>query len=101
WMAMQGKPDPRRPPPFEARYLLPVINPMVFGGPFGPNQEEPLEFTEMCSDYAGALTLALAVAGAAAWRGRIPALLRRALVARLAALRVWPFFDLLSVLPLF
>lgn len=57
WMAMHGKPDPRRPPPFEARYLLPVIDPMVFGGPFGPNQEEPLEFTEMCSDYAGALTL--------------------------------------------
>ena len=100
WAAMAGKPDPERPPRFAARYLMPVIDPMVFGGPFGPHHEGPLDFTEMCSDYAGVLTLALAVAGAIVWRGRILALLAGGLGALLAALRVWPFFDLLSALPI-
>jgi hypothetical protein len=99
WAAMAGEPDPERPPRFAARSLAPVIDPMVFGGPFRPSSEESLDFTEMCSEYAGALTLALAVAGAIVWRGRILILLAAGIGALLAALRAWPLFDLLSAIP--
>jgi hypothetical protein len=100
WDALDGGPDPFVPPPFEARFLLPVFDPLVFGGPFGPTLRGPLDYVEMCSGYAGVLTLALAVAGAIAWRGRILAVLLGGLGALLAALRVWPLFQLLSAVPL-
>jgi hypothetical protein len=100
WDALDGGPDPFVPPPFEARYLLPVIDPLVFGGPSGPTLRGPLDYVEMCSGYAGVLTLALAVAGAAVWRGRILAILAGGLGALLASLRIWPLFQLLSAPPL-
>jgi hypothetical protein len=100
WDALDGGADPFVPPPFEARYLLPAIDPLAFGGPFGPTLRGPLDFVEMCSGYAGVLTLALAAAGAVAWGGRILAILLGGLAALLAALRVWPLFQLLSAVPI-
>jgi hypothetical protein len=100
WDALEGGPDPFVPPAFAARYLLPVLDPLAFGGPFAPTLRGPLDYVEMCSGYAGVLTLALAVAGAVAWRGRILAVLLGGLGALLAALRVWPLFQLLSAVPL-
>ena len=100
WDALEGGPDPFVPPPFAARYLEALIDPFAFGGPFAPTLRGPLDFVEMCSGYAGAITLALALAGAAAWGGRILALVAAGLAALLAAMRVWPLFQLLSAAPL-
>jgi len=100
WDALEGGPDPFVPPAFEARYLLPTLDPLAFGGPFAPTLRGPLDYVEMCSGYAGILTLVLAVAGALAWRGRILAILMGGFGALLAALRVWPLFQLLSAVPL-
>jgi len=100
WDALEGGPDPFVPPPFAARYLAALVDPLAFGGPFAPTLRGPLDFVEMCSGYAGAITLALALAGAAAWGGRILALLAAGLAALLAAMRVWPLFQLLSAAPL-
>jgi hypothetical protein len=100
WDALEGGPDPFVPPPFAARYLAALVDPFAFGGPFAPTLRGPLDFVEMCSGYAGAITLALALAGAAAWGGRILALVAAGLAALLAAMRVWPLFQLLSAAPL-
>jgi len=100
WDALEGGPDPFVPPPFAARYLEALVDPLAFGGPFAPTLRGPLDFVELCSGYAGALTLALALAGAAAWGGRILALVAAGLAALLAAMRVWPLFELLSAAPL-
>lgn len=100
WDALEGGPDPFVPPPFAARYLEALVDPFAFGGPFASTLRGPLDFVEMCSGYAGAITLALALAGAAAWGGRILALVAAGLAALLAAMRVWPLFQLLSAAPL-
>jgi Bacterial membrane protein YfhO len=100
WDALEGGPDPFVPPPFAGRYLAALVDPFAFGGPFAPTLRGPLDFVEMCSGYAGAITLALALAGAAAWGGRILALIAAGLAALLAAMRVWPLFQLLSAAPL-
>jgi len=100
WAAMEGRPDPNSPPPFCASSLLPLIEPLHFGWPRDGNWSGPVNFSEVSAGYAGALALALALAGALLFRGRLLFLLAGGLVALAPALRLWPFFDLLSTLPL-
>jgi hypothetical protein len=92
--------DDLQPPPFEAGMLKPVVSPLVFGDPVAHTWSGPrTNFYELCSDYAGAVTLALALAGAAALGGRIAALVGGGAAALLAALHIAPFFDAVRLLP--
>src|SRR5262249_26472556 len=88
-----------QPPPFEPRFLLPLVDPLAFGSPRDGTWNGPGNFNELCSDYAGLLTLAAALAGAAALRGRVLALAGGGAAALLAALHLPPFFALLHALP--
>ncbi|HEX3556582.1 MAG TPA: hypothetical protein VIA62_25445 [Thermoanaerobaculia bacterium] len=97
---VRRSPDAMQPPAFEARFVLPVLDPLAFGSPRDGNWRGPWNFNELCSDYAGLLALAVAVAGAAAFRGRIAAILLGGLAALLAALRISPFHDLIHAVPL-
>ena len=54
--------------------LLPLVQPLAFGSPRDGDWHGPRNLNELCSHYAGLLTLALALAGAALWRGRILAI---------------------------
>ena len=97
--ALARSPENFQPPPFAPLLLLPVLAPLAFGSP--PDGEYTLEksYNELCTDYAGLLVLALAVAGALALRGRPLLLLAAGAAALLVALRVPPFFDLMLRLP--
>ncbi len=97
---VRNAPDAMQPPPFAARMALPVFAPLAFGSPRDGNWRGPWNFNELCSDYAGLLALAVAVAGAAVFRGRIAAILLGGLAALLAALRISPFYDLVHAVPL-
>jgi hypothetical protein len=88
-----------QPPPLEARFLLPLFEPLAMGSPADGTYESAWSFNEICSDYAGLLVLALAVAAGAVLRGRPLLVLVGGLAALLAALRVPPFFDLMLRLP--
>ncbi|HVT61005.1 MAG TPA: YfhO family protein [Thermoanaerobaculia bacterium] len=91
-----------QPVPFEARYLAPLVSPNVFGSSLDRmwTASRRTNFNELCSDYAGLLTLALALAGALTLGGRVAALVAGGALALLAALRVSPFFEAVSLLPL-
>src|SRR5947199_3584265 len=97
--ALARSPENFQPPPFAPLLLLPVPAPLAFGSP--PDGEYTLEksYNDPCTDYAGLLVLALAVAGALALRGRPLLLLAAGAAALLVALRVPPFFDLMLRLP--
>lgn len=97
----QVKQFPRmvQPPRFESRLFLPVIDPLVFGSARDYNWNGPRNFNETCSTWAGLVTLAMAVAGAVVFRGRIAAILLGGLLALLASLKIQPLFDLVEALP--
>ncbi|MBW8877933.1 MAG: YfhO family protein [Acidobacteria bacterium] len=97
---VRRSPDAMQPPPFEARMALPALDPLAFGSPRDGNWNGPWNFNELCSDYAGLLALAVAVAGALAFRGRIAGILLGGLIALLAALRISPIHDLIRAVPL-
>ncbi len=87
------------PPPFSAAALVPLVEPLAFGSPRDGDWHGWKNLNEACSHYAGLLTLALAVAGAAIWRGRILALVAGGAVALAVALDVEPMFTLFNALP--
>ena len=89
-----------QPPRFKPYFLLPVIDPLALGSPRDGNYTGTSNFNEMCSVWAGLLALAAAAAGAVAFRGRIAAIFLCGLLALLAALRVFPFYEAVRVLPL-
>ncbi|MBW8877932.1 MAG: YfhO family protein [Acidobacteria bacterium] len=91
--------DRMQPPPFTALNALPLIDPLVFGSPRDRNWGGAANFNETGSGYAGLVALAAALAGAIVFRGRIAAILFGGLVALLAALRIFPFYDLIHALP--
>ena len=97
--ALERSPENFQPPPFEPRFLLPVIAPLAMGSPPDGNYSLRWSFNEICSEYAGLLALALALAGALALRGRPLLLLLGGAVALLVALRLPPLFDLMLRLP--
>jgi|HubBroStandDraft_3_1064219.scaffolds.fasta_scaffold00245_3 hypothetical protein len=90
-----------RPPAFEAGLLAPLVEPFYFGSPRDDNWQGPSNFSEVCSEYVGLVTLALALAGGLVFGGVIRVLLLGGSVALLIALGVHPFFDLVTFLPLF
>jgi hypothetical protein len=97
--AATANPERVAPPPFESRFLLPLLDPLVFGSPRDHDWAGPENFNEMCSAYAGLAALALALAGAWAGRGRALAVLGGGLAALLASLRVPPFYAAVQALP--
>ncbi|HXO18419.1 MAG TPA: YfhO family protein [Thermoanaerobaculia bacterium] len=88
-----------QPPPFAARFLLPAWAPLALGSPPDGTYTSEWSFNEICTQYAGLLVLALAVAGALTLRGRPLLLVAGGAAALLTALRVPPFFELLLRLP--
>ena len=90
-----------QPPPFEAQMLAPFVDPFRFGSPRDDNWDGPQNFATTASGYVGLATLALALAGALVFRGRILAVLAGGMGALLIALRVPPLFYLWTALPLF
>jgi hypothetical protein len=90
-----------QPPPFEPRFLRPLVEPLAFGSPRDGTWSGPLNFNELCSGYAGLLALALAAAAALALRGRALAVLACGAAALAAALGVPPALRLLTALPPF
>ncbi|HYL05728.1 MAG TPA: hypothetical protein VE075_06795 [Thermoanaerobaculia bacterium] len=97
--ALQHSPENFQPPPFEARFLLPVFAPLAMGSPPDGTYGSKWSFNEICSEYAGLLALALALAGAVALRGRPLLLLLGGMAALLVALRLPPLFELALRLP--
>jgi hypothetical protein len=97
--ALERSPQNFQPPPFEARYLLALVEPLAMGSPPDGNYSLKWSFNEICTGYAGLLVLALAVAGALVLRGRLLLLLAAGLAALLVALRLPPLFDLVLRLP--
>jgi len=97
---VRRSPDAMQPPPFEARMALPLLDPLAFGSPRDGNWSGPWNFNELCSGYAGLVALAVALAGAAVFRGRIAVILLGGLVALLASLRISPVHDLIHAIPL-
>jgi hypothetical protein len=97
--ALERSPENFQPPPFEARFLLPIFAPLALGSPADGNYGSRWSFNEIGSEYAGLLPLALALAGAVALRGRPLALVLGGLGALLVALRLPPLFDLMLRLP--
>jgi hypothetical protein len=118
------RPDEVQVVRFTPRYLAQIVSPLVFGSPRDGHWSGPpgTNYNELCSDYAGLVTLALALAGglagALALAGgrrrpertaalgelrpfRLPAALAAGgLLALLAALRISPFYDAVRLLPL-
>ncbi|HXO22376.1 MAG TPA: YfhO family protein [Thermoanaerobaculia bacterium] len=88
-----------QPPFFEGRFLLPLVDPLVFGSPRDGNWSGPSNFNEMCTLYAGLSALALAFAGALLHRGRALLILAGGAAALMASLRLPPLFGLLMALP--
>jgi hypothetical protein len=88
-----------QPPPLEARFLLPLFAPLALGSPADGTYSAKWSFNEICTDYAGLLVLALAVAAAIVLRGRPLLLVLGGLAALLVALRAPPLFDLVLRLP--
>lgn len=105
WQVVERLPDSVDPPPFRAAFLLLPVQPLLYGSPRDDNWAEdgPANFNELCSGYAGLLTLAVAVAGAfaasAGERRRRLLLLAGGLFALLASMGVEPFFWLVDSLP--
>jgi hypothetical protein len=97
--ALERSPENFQPPPFEARFLLPIFAPLAMGSPPDGDYSLKWSFNEIASDYAGLLPLALALAGAIALRGRPLLLVVGGLGALLVALRLPPLFDLMLRLP--
>lgn len=97
--ALERSPENFQPPPFEPRFLLPVLAPLAMGSPPDGTYTLKWSFNEICSEYAGLLALALALAGALALRGRPLLVMLGGTAALLVALRLPPLFDLMLRLP--
>jgi hypothetical protein len=97
--ALARSPENFQPPPFEARFLLPLVAPLAFGSPPDGSYDLRWSYNEMCTGYAGLLVLALAAAGALALRGRPALVVLAGTAALLIALRVSPLFDLMLRIP--
>jgi membrane protein YfhO len=97
--ALERSPENFQPPPFAPRFLLPVLAPLAMGSPPDGNYSLKWSFNEICSEYAGLLALALALAGALALRGRPLLVMLGGTAALLVALRLPPLFDLMLRLP--
>jgi hypothetical protein len=88
-----------QPPPLEAAFLLPLFSPEAVGSPPDGTYKLKWSFNEIGTDYAGLLALALALAGALLFRGRILVAVLGGLAALAVALRISPLFDLLLRAP--
>ncbi|MES1241100.1 MAG: YfhO family protein [Acidobacteriota bacterium] len=99
WVAVHRVPDLYQTPRFRPTFLLPLIDPLVFGSTRDANWDGFSNFNEICSGYAGAVTLALAIAGALVLRGRPARLMLGGLAALLIALRLPPLFQVISLVP--
>jgi hypothetical protein len=99
WVAVHRMPQLYQSPPFQPAFLLPLVDPLVFGSSRDGNWQGFSNYNEMCSGYAGLLALALALAGAAVLRGRPARLLAGGLAALLVALRLPPLFEVVAGLP--
>lgn len=99
WVAIHRVPDLYQTPRFRPAFLLPLVDPLVFGSTRDNNWTGFSNYNEICSGYAGALTLALALAGALVVRGRPARLMLGGLAALLIALRLPPLFQVVSVIP--
>lgn len=104
WQVVERVPAAVDPPPFRPAFLLLPVQPLLYGSPRDWNWDGPANFNELCSGYAGVLTLAVALAGAfvplaAGERRRRLLLLAGALFALLASMGVNPFFWLVDSLP--
>jgi hypothetical protein len=97
--ALQRSPENFQPPPFTARFLLPAFAPLAMGSPPDGTYGGKWSFNEICSEYAGLLALAVALAGALALRGRPLLLLLGGAAALLVALRLPPLFEIVLRLP--
>lgn len=99
WAVVQRSPDLVQTPPFRVAFLLPLVDPLVFGSTRDGNWDGFANYNEICSAYAGAVALALALAGALALRGRVAWVMLGGLAALLVALRLPPLFEVVSAIP--
>ena len=99
WAVVQRSPDLVQTPPFQPAFLLPLVDPLVFGSTRDGNWDGFANYNEICSAYAGAVALALALAGALALRGRVAWVMLGGLAALLIALRLPPLFEMVSAIP--
>lgn len=99
WAVVNRSPDLVQTPPFRPAFLLPLVDPLVFGSTRDGNWDGFANYNEICSAYAGAVALALAIAGALALRGRVAWLMAGGLAALLIALRLPPLFEVVSAIP--
>lgn len=99
WAVVHRSPDLIQTPPFRPAFLLPLVDPLVFGSTRDGNWDGFANYNEICSGYAGAVALALALAGALALRGRVAWLMAGGLAALAVALRLPPLFGLVSAIP--
>lgn len=91
------------PPVHEAADWLPTFQPLAFGSPRYHDTEADYRgrsnFNELCSQYAGALTLVLALVGALVLRGRVLAIVLAGLGSLLVSFRVEPLYSAFEILP--
>ncbi|HBL29922.1 MAG TPA: hypothetical protein DD490_24045, partial [Acidobacteria bacterium] len=102
WQVVERLPQSVDPPPFEPRFLLLPVQPLLYGSPRDANWKGPVNFNELCSGYGGVLVLAVALAGAALpgeRRRRLLLLLGAGLAAFLASQKLPPFYHLVDALP--
>jgi len=99
WAVIGRAPDLVQTPPFTPDFLVTLINPLAYGSPRDGNWTGTFNFNETCTNHAGILTLALALAGAFLRGGRTAWLLAGGLAALCVAFRLPPFFDLVAAVP--
>ncbi len=99
WAVIGRAPDSIQTPTFRKDFLLTLINPLAYGSPRDGNWIGTFNFNETCTNHAGILTLALALAGAFLRRGRTAWLLAGGLAALFVAFRLPLFFDLMAAVP--
>lgn len=99
WAVVQRSPDLVQTPPFRPAFLLPLVDPLVFGSTRDGNWDGFANYNEICSAYAGAVALALALAGALTLRGRAAWVMLGGLAALMVALRLPPLFEAVSAIP--
>lgn len=99
WVVIHRNPELHQTPRFRTAFLLPLVDPLVFGSTRENNWDGFSNYNEICSGYAGVLTLALALAGALVVRGRPAWLMLGGLAALLVALRLPPLFQVVSMIP--
>lgn len=99
WSVAHRLPDLFQTPAFRPAFLKPLINPLALGSPRDGSWTGSLNYNEICSVYAGILSLVLALVGALVLRGRVAWVVAGAAAALLVALRISPFFELVTAIP--